>query len=128
MNINKITFQGKDGSLHYVDDVAGIASILLSMPKKLLWKHTSNIEKLRNVYFAMLTEISKNCNTGYSKADLHNSLKPLLLNKLKDFKHCFKDGTFTNNTTDTLNYEGWLIVIEQLKVVANDIFNYSFKD
>jgi hypothetical protein len=128
MRVNKIILQGNDGSVHYIDGEKDIANVLLSLPKKLMWKHSSNVGRLRNKYFLMISELSKACNTGYSKADLHESLKPILLGKLRDFKHAFRDGVFTNTTTDTLTYEGWQMLLEQLKVVANDIFNYTFNE
>lgn len=126
MNIDKIVFYGRDGSQHYVDDEKSISQIMLSVPTKLPWKHTANIEKLRNQYFRMVTELAKHGGSGYHKTDLHEALKPMLLNALVDFKECFNDRVFTNTTTNTLTYEGWRMVIDRLKVLANDIFNYTF--
>lgn len=125
MKINKITFQHKDGSLHYIENPIDIERILLALPPKLMWKHTANIETLHNKYFAMLTELAKNSNSGYSKEALHEALKPLIFGKFADFPHYFKNNNPTNSTQH-LTYEGWLATIEQLKVVANDIFGYVF--
>lgn len=125
MKINKIILQHKDGSLHYIDNEIDILAVIKNLPAKLLWKHTTNIQTLHLKYFGMLTELAKNSQSGYEKTDLHEALKPMLFRKFKDFPNYFKNGIPTESTQD-LSYDGWCALIEQLKVIANDIFSYAF--
>lgn len=127
MKVDKICFYSTDGSCHYLDTKKDIEAVMLSLPRKLIWKTNTPTEKLQKVYFVLLDELNKNCKTGYSKIDLHEALKPMIMNKLLDMPQYFEDGIPVNNTTSSLNYEGWRAIIEQLKVVANDIFQYTFK-
>lgn len=127
MNIIRVILEHKDGSQYFTTNTEDIIGITTSLPKNMKWLHTANTVALSNKYFAMLTELNKHVKTGYTKADLHIALKPLIFTKFADFKHYFKDNT-PNNSTTNLTYEGWLATIEQLKVVANDVFGYIFKE
>lgn len=124
--MKKLTIELDNGKLLYLTDEELIKRVLDVIPKDIQWKKTAGIRELRNTYFFLLTELNTNINTGYSKSDLHNALKPLILNKFKDMPHYFKDDIWMDSTS-ALNYTGWLATIEQLKVVANDIFGYIFK-
>jgi hypothetical protein len=126
MKIDRIVVYHKNGSLHTVDDPAGILAIIKAMPPKLLWKHTADISSIQGLYFRMLTQMARDLNTGDTKTDLHAALKPLLMTKFKDFPNYFSDGIYTNSTTRTLTYDGWVALVEQLKDVANTIFKYTF--
>lgn len=125
MSIVKITIEQEDGSTYYLIDKVDLVKAMKSFPKGLSWHKTATIEVLQHKYFAMLTELAKNTNSGNSKTDLHNSLKPMLLTNIKEFTHYYRGNKITESTKD-LNAEGWSAIIEQLRVVANDIFNYTF--
>lgn len=126
MKINKITLHHRDGSLHYVDGEDDIWQVVKCIPTTLKWKHTSPVQTLNNKYFALVDELDHNVKTGYTRAQLHESLKPLLFNKFDDFTHYFKGGVNTRSTKD-LTYDGWVATIQQLKEVASDVFNYTFQ-
>lgn len=123
--VAKITISYTDGSVWFTDNPTEIRAVGLSLPKGIKWNKGASEEILRNVYFNLLTEIVKNVKPGYNKTDLHESLKPMLLQKLKDFPQYFKDGK-PGNTTTNLTRDGWIAIIEQLKETANDVFNYTF--
>ena len=119
-----ITFE--DGSSWYTNNVEEIRQIGTALPKNIKWGVTKGIPVLRNKYFVMLDELCKAVKPGYTKTDLHEALKPLLLSKFKDFPHYYTTGV-PEYSTANLTYQGWFAVIEQLKSVANDIYGYVFK-
>lgn len=122
----RISIECDDGSVSYIDDVAIIRKIGLAIiPLHLSWTKSANIATLRNKYFQMLTELAKKADTGQTKADLHEALKPLLLGKFVDFPQFFTTGKFEQGTR-YLTREGWIAIIEQLKSVAADIYGYVF--
>ena len=127
MPAKKIIIEHEDGSVWYTTNPTEIRTVGLSLPRGISWVKTSNIKTLSNLYFTLLTEVVKNSGLGYSKADLHNALKPMLLNKIKDFPQYFIDGNVSLSTKD-LNHEGWVAVINQLKIEVNDICGYVFKE
>lgn len=128
MKIVKIKFEKADGSIYYVDNQQDIENIIAGLPKQLAFKKTTDKETLQQKYFAMLTELAKNGETGYTKMELHSLLKPLLFKEIKSFPHLYE----TNQpeiSTKHLNVEGWSTLIEQLRSTANDIFNgYVFEN
>ncbi len=126
MRVIKVTFENKDGSVVYTDIEADINKLLIAVPRGITWKHGTSIDRLRNQYFRMISELAKETNSGNTKTDLHNSIKPIIMGKFTDFPHYFIDGVPTRSTTN-LSREGWIALIEQLKVAANDIFTYTFK-
>lgn len=117
----------ENGSLLILEDKYSIKAVSEILPRDLPWKKSSSIEKLRNKYFQLVNELAKETNLGYTKTDLHNSIKVNIMKKFEDFPHYFS----TNEpecSTKHLNYEGWVAMIEQLKVYALDIFGYTFKN
>lgn len=124
--IVKVILQQEDGGQKFITNKQDIDKFKYCIPSEIKWEQTANIKTLSNKYFAMLSELQKNTETGYTKSDLHNALKPLILNPLFDISQYFKDGE-AKLSTRCLSYEGWIAVIEQLKLTANDIFGYIFK-
>ena len=124
--ILKIIIQENDGSQKYITDKADIGKVMANIPDDIIWNKTASINSLSNKYFSMLTELCKNTETGYTKSDLHNALKPLVLNPLIDIPQYFINEKPVISTR-ALSYDGWLAAIEQLKVVSSDIFGYIFK-
>lgn len=126
MKPTKIIIEYPNGSTWTTENAEEIRAIGISLPKGIHWKVSSDIETLRNLYFRMLTELSKHSKSGDSKIDLHNALKPMLFDKLGEFPQFFIDEKVVRSTKN-LNYYGWLALIEQLKIEADNIFNYIFK-
>lgn len=127
MKLDKISLTLADGSIFYIDDPASIKLVQDRLPKGITWKRTGKIYELRNMYFGMIKTLNKEAETGYSNTDLHEYIKPLILRKLYDYPHLFKT-SLPECSTRNLNIEGWQYVIEQLKVVANDIWGYVFPE
>ena len=125
MPITRITLLHDDGSTWYIDSPVDIRAIGLSLPKTIRWKKTGNLKDLHNKYFGMLSEMNKSIRTGYTDTDLHNNIKPLIFKKFKEFPQYFKTGAPECSTVN-LNIEGWNAAIEQLKVVASEVFEYAF--
>jgi hypothetical protein len=123
----KITIEFADGSTWFTTNPSELRDIGLNLPKQVRWMQGARAEMLRNRYFLMLTELAKAANTGDTKADLHEQMKPLIFRKFVDFTHYYTNGV-PEYSTRNLTREGWIATIEQLKVVANDVFNYTFKD
>lgn len=123
----KITIEHKDGSVWYTTNPTEIRTVGLSLPRSIHWVKSSDVKTLSNTYFSLLTEVVKNSGLGYSKVDLHNALKPMLFNKIKDFPHYFTSGEPSMSTKD-LNHEGWVAIIQQLKIEVNDICGYVFTE
>lgn len=122
----KISIHLEDGTIHYADDINTIESIINCIPKTLVFRKTTTIETLRNKYYAMEKELHKHTNTGYTKVDLHETLKPLLLKKFMDFPQYFTTNV-PEYSTKNLNVEGYSALIEQLRSVSHDIFGYIFQ-
>lgn len=128
MKLVKIKFEKNDGSIYYVDNQEDIEKIISCIPKNLSFKKTTDKETLQQKYFAMITELAKNGESGYTKMELHSLLKPLLFKEIKSFPHLFENN-IAEISTKNLNIEGWSTLIEQLRSVANDIFNgYVFEN
>lgn len=125
--IVKIVFEIDDGTLYVVDNPTFIDKIKFAiLSLKITFKKSSNISVLRRRYFAMLHELHSHTSTGYTKEDLHENLKPLLLKKFYEFPHYFKNN-IAEYSTKNLTLEGWTALIEQLKTIAHEVFNYNFK-
>lgn len=124
MKIIKILFIDDDGGQLSTTGAKEIKDILSKVDISGL-EHTSDIKTLHNKYFAMLSELCKNTSTGYTKSDLHEALKPLVMKPLYDIDIFFAEDT-DRASTRGLTYEGWVAAIAQLKTVANDVFGYSF--
>lgn len=124
--IVKITLVQDNGVVHHTEDDLTIKRIIEAFPRDVKLKKSTDVETLHNKFFAMENELHTNTNTGYTKADLHTCLKPLLLTKFKDFPHYFTTGE-PELSTKHLNVEGLSALIEQLRSVANDVFGYTFK-
>lgn len=127
MGIVKISFEKDDGTIFYTEHLVDILKITKGLPV-IKWKKTGSLAALHKKYFSMLEELRKNTDAknNYSKAEFPNSIKPLLFNYLQDFKHIFTTGV-PEYSTKNLTVEGYSLLIEQLKVVAYDVFNYIFK-
>lgn len=126
--VAKINVEYKDGSVYTIandKDIRAILSALLEI--KPTYTKTAPISVLRNKYFGMINDLHKYASTGYTKAELHEYLKPILFGKFADFKHYFKTGV-PEYSTQALNIEGWSALIEQLQSTAGDIFGFVFKD
>jgi len=124
----KISIEQADGTVYYTEYPADIQTILLALgPLKVQYKKTAGIARLRNKYFTMVTELERSVNTGYGKTGLHTALKGLILPKFAEMPHYFTNGQPERSTTK-LNAHGWDALLEELRVVANDIWNYSFKN
>lgn len=121
----KLTLDYGEYSL-FITDKETIDKILESIPADVAWQRTSTIKKLRNTYFQLLIKVVKEVNPGYTKTELHNALKPMLLKYFEDMPHLFKNNKYSDSTKN-LNREGWLALIEQLKVTVKDIFGYSLE-
>lgn len=122
----KVTIEFKDGSIWSATNAEDIRKIGLCLPKGMVWKQGAAKDKLHNKYFLMLTELCNAVRNGDTKADMHEHMKPLIMRKFLDFPQYFTTGV-PEYSTKNLTYEGWLATIEQLKTVANDVFNYTFK-
>jgi hypothetical protein len=122
----KVIIEYPDGSIWQTDKPDEIRAIGLTLPRQVQWKKSANIDTLRRKYQAMLTELVKNTNGGYTKVDLHEAMKPLIISKFVDFPNYFIDGVFTKSTKN-LTREGWIAMIEGLQVTSADIYNYYFK-
>lgn len=126
MKVTKFIIEFEDGSVKWIDDDASIHKLKLAVPANLQWHAGSAIETLSKKYFVMLDELRASNVTGYGKVDLHDALKPLLLNKFRDFPHYFTNA-IPEYSTKHLNRDGWIALIEQLKSVSADVFGYVFK-
>lgn len=122
-----ITIEFNDGNIWQTRDALDLRKIGLTLPKHIKWKQGAAAETLRNKYFHMLTELSKATNTGDSKEDLHEQMKPLIMRRFVDFPQYFTTG-IPEYSTRNLTRSGWLAMINNLQVQANDVFNYTFKD
>jgi len=124
--IIKISYESIDGVIHYVDGNKDIQTILLATPKHIQFKKTGSITSLRNKYFALVDELHKACNTGYTKSELHSNLKCYTVRGFEEFPDLVTK--FTGEyTTKYLTAKGWSEAIERLRARALDIFNYTFK-
>lgn len=121
-----ITIEFKNGNIWTTSNPLELRKIGLTLPKNINWKFGAASDTLRNMYFLMLTELSKATKTGYTKVDLHEQMKPLIFKKFLDFPDFFTTGV-PEYSTRNLTRKGWLAAIEQLKTVANDVFQYTFK-
>lgn len=124
--VKKICVVNKDGSVFTIaadKDIQAILTALLQI--KPAYTKTANITTLRNKYFGMMDELQKHTGTGYSKLELHESLKPILLGKFSDQNHLFDNGV-PEYSTKNLNVEGWSALIAELESTARDIFSYTF--
>lgn len=126
MSPNRIILEFPDGSIKFVDEPDVIRAIGLTLPKNITWQVGATEVALRKKYFQMVTELAKSQVTGYTKVDLHEALKPLLLSKFRDFPQFFKTG-IPEYSTRHLTREGWIAVIEQLKSISVDVFGYIYK-
>jgi hypothetical protein len=123
MKACKIIIEFTDGSSQYVTSEADIKKIGLSLPKNISWKKTASINSIRAKYYVMLKEL---CGySGYTKTDLHEAIKPLVMSKFADFPNYFTTGE-PEYSTKHLTHEGWIAMIEGLKDMANDIYGYAF--
>jgi len=114
-SIIKISLEKNDGTMYYVTDAIDIEAITKVFPKVKFHK-TTDKETLRRKYRAILTDAAKK--KGYTREQLHESLKPILFGKFKDFPEYFIDATKGNSTTN-LTLEGLSALIENL----NDFLN-----
>lgn len=128
MKINKLKIELKDGSIHYIDDENQLKEIVECLPNTLKFKKLSNKSTLQNKYFAMITELAKNSESGYTKMEIHNLLKPVLFKELICFPNLFENNT-PEQSTKNLTTEGWSALIEELRSAANDLFDgYIFEN
>lgn len=129
MKPTRIIIEFADGSIRYTDSEAEIRTIGLALPRSIKWITGSGIKALRNKYFAMLSELRKNKEDarGYTKADLHESLKPLVMKAFAEMPQYFTNEQ-PEYSTKNLNREGWIAYIEQFKSIINDIYGYIFND
>jgi hypothetical protein len=125
MKPKKITIEYEDGTLWYSDNINDMRAIGMVLPN-IHWKKTTTIAKLRNKYHALLEELCKNTESGYTKASLHEAMKPLIMKKFIDFPQFFTTGV-PEYSTRSLNHEGWSAMIDQLRSTAYDVYNYVFK-
>lgn len=88
-----------------------------------IWTELSPELKLQRAYFALIEQMAKNINAGYTKTTLHNALKPMLFTYLQDNPSNFKDNIIVHSTQN-LTHDGWVSLIEQLKEVSQDVFGY----
>lgn len=138
MALKKITIEHTDGKIESIigDELAKYtANIqrLISVGKlhnvepfkenPIVWHEVAPEFKLQRVYFALIEQIAKATNSGYSKTTLHAALKPMLFMFLKENPSNFKDNTFVPSTSN-LTHDGWVAMIEQLKETAQDTFGY----
>ena len=76
----------------------------------------------------MVTELSKNTQSGYTKMEIHSLLKPMLFKEIIDFPTLFENN-LPESSTKNLTTEGWSTLVEQLRVAANDLFEgYVFEN
>lgn len=127
MAIKQIVVLTTEGASWYIKNSEDIKKIENVLPKDITWKKTGTIKDLRNKYFAMLKKLNSDIKTGYTDAALHEAFKPIIFTKLKDFKHLFTSDDLEHSTKN-LNIEGWQHLIDELKVIANDIFGYVFNE
>ena len=127
MPIKKVTVLNSDGSIWWIDNDKDIKKLEEYLPKTTNWKRTGTIKELRNKYFGMLKQLNAEASTGYTDSALHEAIKPLLFNKFTDLTHLFKTEEHSYSTKD-LTIEGWQQLIQELKVIANDVFGYMFND
>jgi hypothetical protein len=128
MKVSKIKIELKDGAVNYIDDENQLKEIVDCLPKTLKFKKLTNKETLQNKYFAMVLELSKNTQCGYTKMEIHNLLKPVLFKEIIDFPTLFENN-LPEFSTKNLTAEGWSTLIEQLRVAANDLFEgYVFEN
>lgn len=130
MKIKNITLTTSEGAMWWIKDDIDLKKINESLYLKqqlglLNWKRTGTIRELRNKYFGMIKQLNSDVSTGYTDSALHESIKPLVLNKFREFNHLFTNEQ-PEISTKNLNAEGWKMTIEELKVVANDVFGYVF--
>lgn len=125
--LTKVEYHYSDGTIHYILDQPDLEKLIKSFPIGVKSYKSSSLTTLRNKYFAWIAEIIKNTNLGYTKTELHAALKPMLLNKFNDCPQYFKSNVPTLSTKD-LNTQGWVELLQILKVIALDIFKYNLKD
>lgn len=126
--VNRVEFHLDDGSKFFTEDKINIQTIMGQIPIGWVEKYFGKITKtqiLHNKYFSMLGKMCKDLNLGYSKGTIHNIIKPILFGYLKDQNHLFKNNIFEFSTKN-LTSEGYSVLIDILKEVASDIFNYNF--
>lgn len=128
MRVKKIKFEVEDGSMFYVDANEDIQKLVDCLPKDIKFKKTSDVKTLQNKYFAMVSELARNTGTGYTKMEIHNLLKPRLFKEIECFPNLYTDN-IPQQSTKHLTTEGWSVLIEQLRIVANDLFEgYVFEN
>lgn len=125
--IVKVTIELNDGRVWTTTDPLDLRKIDLCLPRHINWKEGASADTLRNKYFLLLTELVKHLKTGDTKTDMHEQIKPLVMQRFMDFPQYF-----TNNqpeySTRHLTRQGWIAFIEQFKSVALDVFGYIFKE
>lgn len=126
MRPTKIVIHYPDGSTMYTDNIESIRAIGKALPPSIVWNKTAKLASLRAKYYLLIDELVKNTNAGYNKTDLHEAMKPLVMTKFADFPHYFETGK-PEFSTRHLTTDGWHAMIDGLKVVAMDIYQYIFK-
>lgn len=128
MKVTKIIFELDDGSSRYITNEIDIKNVVNGCPAKWInLRKTATKKELHDKYFGMLNDMLKDLKLGYSKGSFHNVIKPLLFGYLKDQTHLFTNNVFEDSTKN-LTVEGYSTLIDLLKEVANDIYNYQFKE
>lgn len=124
--IVKVTFEAQDGNTYTVDNAEDVRAVVSSMPHNIKFKTSTQLEVLRKKYHAMLSAYAKDTNKGYTKASLHEAMKPLIMKKFIDFPHYFTHGK-PEYSTKHLTLEGWQAMIDNLRETALFVDNYTFK-
>lgn len=126
MSTCRIEIHNTDGRIIFVDSKEEIQKVLVCLPKNINWKNSAPIKTLNRKYRLMIKELNSSINTGMNADDFHESIKVMVLPKLKDNEDYFIENTKDFSSTRNLTRSGWIAYIENFKTLANDIFNYRF--